>query len=238
MGTRAIVTSQPDVACYVCGRRLLRGEHPELFLVDGEPQTVCELCAPRAAHQGWPRGDHASELTQPAVPTRRGGTLWGRLRGAARPPARRPPAAAPPHGGAPRADRGEGLLEPPSVANAVGETVPEGDLLVPAGPEPSPLESALQDFNSSEYPRRIASLSRSLGKPEVSVALDEDLGFVTVVVAWELCWYRYRVDPGEPEPEVRMVAEGRMLDELARAERLANAHADQLGELSLLAAAV
>jgi hypothetical protein len=234
VSTRAIVTSPPDVACYVCGRRLLRGEHPELFVVDGAPQTVCELCAPRAAYQGWPRGDGVQEVAQPVAPARRGGTLWGRLRGAARPPCRRPPAAAA-HDDEPRAPAGEGLLEPPGAREAIDGSAEAG---AEPAPEPSALELALHAFNCSEYPRRVASLSRSLGRPDVSVALDEDLGFVTVVVAWELCWYRYRVDPREPEPEVRMIAEGRMLDELGRAERLANAHAGELGELSLLAAAV
>ena len=53
MATRSIVTSQPDVACDVCGRRLLRGERSDLFLAAGRRRTVCELCAPRAAHEGW-----------------------------------------------------------------------------------------------------------------------------------------------------------------------------------------
>jgi hypothetical protein len=56
MATRSIVTSQPDVACDVCERRLLRGEQPDLFLDAGQPRMVCELCAPRAAYQGWKRG--------------------------------------------------------------------------------------------------------------------------------------------------------------------------------------
>ena len=72
MSTRAIVTSHPDVACYVCGRRLLRGEQHELFLVEGGPQTVCELCAPRAAQQGWPRGAEQQAPAEPVVGARRG----------------------------------------------------------------------------------------------------------------------------------------------------------------------
>jgi hypothetical protein len=104
-------------------------------------------------------------------------------------------------------------------------------------PGPGPLEWALEAFNGSEYPRRIASLSRSLGVPDVSVLHDEDLRIVTIVVAWELCWYRYRVDLDE-QPDVRMIAEGRTLEELERAERLCNAFADERGALSLIAAAV
>ena len=50
-----IVTSQPDVACDVCGRRLLRGEQPDVFLAGGRRRMVCELCAPRASAEGWLR---------------------------------------------------------------------------------------------------------------------------------------------------------------------------------------
>src|SRR6478672_993700 len=81
MTTRAIVTSQPDVACYVCGRRLLRGEHPELFVADGETRTVCELCTPRAVRAGWPREHEAGEHVEPLTRRRRG--LMARLRQAA-----------------------------------------------------------------------------------------------------------------------------------------------------------
>jgi hypothetical protein len=230
MSTRAIVTSQPDVTCYVCERRLLRGEQPETFLVDGVPETVCELCAPRAAHQGWPRGEEQQALAQPALGARRGTGLFGRRRGAGRPARRRPTRAE---------------TEPASSAQADAELFDiadqDGRAIAAAGAElalDGPLERALEAFNDSEYPRRTASLARSLGVPDVSVALDEDLGLVTIVVAWELCWYRYRVDPEEPQPQVSMIAEGRTLEELERSERLRNAHADELGELSLLAAAV
>ncbi len=77
-----IVTSQPDIACDVCGRRLLRGEQPDVFLAGGRRQTVCELCAPRAAQEGWMRetdreGD--SLHLAPARP-RRARNLLGRLR--------------------------------------------------------------------------------------------------------------------------------------------------------------
>ena len=55
MATRMIVTSQPDVACDVCGRRLLRGEQPDVFLASGRRRMVCELCSPRASAEGWLR---------------------------------------------------------------------------------------------------------------------------------------------------------------------------------------
>ena len=85
MATRTIVTSQPPVVCDVCERRLLRGEHPELFLAAGQPRTVCELCVPRAVHAGWMR-ESEQPLSAPAAPRpRRGRSLFERLRAAGRP---------------------------------------------------------------------------------------------------------------------------------------------------------
>src|ERR1700730_2279236 len=88
MATRAIVTSQPDIACYVCGRRLLRGEQPEVFLVDGRPPNVCELCAPGAAHQGWPRGGAEGAEAEPSLQPRNRPGLFSRLRRSPQPRAR------------------------------------------------------------------------------------------------------------------------------------------------------
>ena len=240
MSTRAIITSQPDVACYVCERRLLRGEHPEIFLVDGAPQTVCELCAPRAAHQGWPRGAEGQPASQPVLRNRRAGGLLGRLREAARPAARRPArvaqaAAAPGEEGP--APAGADLLDAAaSAATRIGMERSSGD--PGAAPPLGPLELALEAFNRGEYPRRIASLARSLGAPEVTAQHDEDLGMVTIVVAWELCWYRYRVDLDEAPPAAREIAQGRTLDELGRADRVGNVRADEVGALALIAATV
>jgi hypothetical protein len=75
-----IVTSQPDVACDVCGRRLLRGEQPDVFLAGGRRRMVCELCAPRASAEGWRRETDTHSLGLPAARTRRGRNLLGRLR--------------------------------------------------------------------------------------------------------------------------------------------------------------
>ncbi len=240
MSTRPIVTSQPDVACYLCERRLLRGEQPEIFLVDGAPQTVCELCAPRAAHQGWPRGGEEQAPVQPVERGRRAGGLLGRLREAARPASRRPALAT-------RLASGQGddgrVLAADDLLGAGDRAPTPAGLGLPgaeqgAAPTPGPLELALEAFNRGEHPRRIASLARSLGAPEVSAQLDEDLRVVTIVAAWELCWYRYRVDLDEQPPEASMIAQGSTLDELGRADRIGNAHADERGALSLIAAPV
>src|ERR1700722_6338881 len=80
MATRTIVTSQPDVECEVCERRLLRGEKPDVFLDAGQPGMVGELCAPRAAHQGWKRGFEEQLLASASLSSRRGRGLLSRLR--------------------------------------------------------------------------------------------------------------------------------------------------------------
>jgi hypothetical protein len=57
---------------------------------------------------------------------------------------------------------------------------------------------------------------------------------VSIVVAWELCWYRYEIDMHDETAEARLAAEGMELEELAPEDRTANATADEHGELSLL----
>src|SRR3954471_294478 len=60
--TRDIRTNQLDIACDVCGRTLLRGEHAEHFLAGGERRMVCDLCTARAQHEGWIRESGADDL--------------------------------------------------------------------------------------------------------------------------------------------------------------------------------
>jgi hypothetical protein len=85
VATRSIVTSQPDVACDVCMRRLLRGERPDIFLAGGRRLTVCELCAPRAVHEGWLRERDAQAVNLAPPRPRRGRGLFARLRGRVEP---------------------------------------------------------------------------------------------------------------------------------------------------------
>jgi len=96
---------------------------------------------------------------------------------------------------------------------------------------------ALEVFNAGEQPRRVAGVARSLGAPSVTVRPLEDSGSaVAIVVAWELCWYRYEVDLGDEAAGSQLVAQGMELDELPDEDRLANAAADERGELSALSA--
>lgn len=243
MATRAIVTSQPDVACDLCGRRLLRGEQPDTFLADGEPRTVCELCAPRAAYEGWLRESEAHDLTMRPARRRRGVSLLGRLRGlgdTTRPRAvARAAAAGDPDDAV--AEAGEAAL---GRAGEWGETFFDGTAQAPAvqpaelqssGADPG-LAAAVEIFNAGEQPRRVAGVTRSLGEPAVTVRpADGSSSLVMVVVAWELCWYRYEIDLDDHSAGARMVDKGMELAELPDQDRQANAAADERGELSLLA---
>lgn len=81
MATRAIITHQPEVSCDMCGRRLLRGERPDTFLAAGSRRTVCELCVPRAAGEGWTRASEARrEPDRHSQRASRGRSLLSRLR--------------------------------------------------------------------------------------------------------------------------------------------------------------
>ena len=111
----------------------------------------------------------------------------------------------------------------------------------PDSPEAFPASAAadvrraLEVFNAGEPPRRVAGVSRSLGAASVRAApVAQARSRVSIVVAWELCWYRYEIDLGDEAAGARIVAEGMELEELSPEERLANATANEHGELSLL----
>jgi hypothetical protein len=58
---------------------------------------------------------------------------------------------------------------------------------------------------------------------------------VTIVVGWELCWYRYEVDLADEAAGVRVTGQGAELSELTESEQMANAVADEHGRLVLAA---
>jgi hypothetical protein len=128
--------------------------------------------------------------------------------------------------GAPAQDAGQHAVAATGRARAIAATPTTGELKV---------ARALSVFNTSEQPRRVAGVARSLGAPGVRAAPVADAGsVVAIVVAWELCWYRYEVDLGDEAAGVRLTGQGMELDELEAEERLANAAADEQGALSLL----
>jgi hypothetical protein len=56
------------------------------------------------------------------------------------------------------------------------------------------LDRAVTRFNASEAARTVAGLTRSLGRPRVSVgAAAGSPDRVRITVAWELCWYQWVV---------------------------------------------
>ena len=79
MTRKAITTSHAVVSCDVCGRTLLRGEHADVFLHGGQRRMVCELCTPRAAHEGWIR-EGMDDARVRDRGDRRSRSLLGRLR--------------------------------------------------------------------------------------------------------------------------------------------------------------
>jgi hypothetical protein len=271
MATRAIVTSQPVVACDVCGRRLLRGETPDVFLAAGQRRTVCELCVPRASAEGWMREADDHDLSVRPPRARRAGSLFGRLRQLREPerrPQRRDTGAARLRPGLDREgeedarhgaeDSHYDFLDDGSVAASesyeraayIGSAASESAALDPRAEPSSYADSqsadlpatsgelkvgrALEVFNASDTTQRVAGVARSLGAPTVVVrALEESGATVAIVVAWELCWYRYEIDLGDEAMGPRLVAEGMELDQLPEQDRVANAAADERGELSL-----
>ncbi len=96
------------------------------------------------------------------------------------------------------------------------------------------ISSAVSLFNGSEHPRTVAGIGRSLGIPDVAVyPADANGSIVKVVVAWELCWYRYEVDLSDEVPTVRVAAQGYELSELSEIELRNNAVADDRGRLEV-----
>ncbi len=235
MATRSIITHQPEVSCDLCGRRLLRGERPDVFLAAGDRRVVCELCMPRAAGEGWLRASGAvAEPSAPAPRARRRRSLLDRLRQRGDDERVRLPVSDAPE----PVERD--LLDVPYAGSPV--LVAERPVAGEREPEPvveesgagSPIAHAIEIFNASECAARVAGISRALGDPSVTVRIaGEDR--VSVVVAWELCWYRYEVDLSEAPATIGLAGDGSELDELDPEDRAPNATANERGELRLLA---
>jgi hypothetical protein len=248
---RAINTSPVDSACDVCGRTLLRGEHAEVYVSGGSRRSVCVLRTSRAVHGGWVREGTVPDYDAHDSRVDRRRTLFGRLR------TRREPTP----GTEPAPSSGEETEHPqrserPDRSERAERSRQRAERLAPARAEPAradagqpreprhvravptsfehKIASAVSLFNGSEHPRTVAGIGRSLGIPEVSVhPSSAQAGLVNVIVAWELCWYRYEVDLSEEVPTVRVAGQGYELDELTAEERQINALADERGSVTL-----
>ena len=239
------------VACDVCGRTILKGERTETFLSpDGRRHQVCDLCYARAEHHGWIRESTAGDLPErPARPEPRR-SLFGRLG-----KKRRPESVAEPQGrqaeqeaftgstggnGGNGAEPGEydtGEEQPadaPAPERQRPRTRPKDPRHVralPATPE-ARVERALDLFNSTDHRRTVAGLARTLGPAWVAAIPDAvQPSTVDVVVAWELSWYRFRVDLGDAADPVTLVENGEELDQIDENLREWNATVDADGRL-------
>jgi predicted Fe-S protein YdhL (DUF1289 family) len=227
------------VSCDVCGRTILKGERAEWYLAPGgHRRQVCDLCAARAQHHGWIResGAGAIPARMPRNEPRRG--MLGRLR------KRRP------------ADDQARLAEHEAMYGAgngiESEERPFEETETPSAPAPRPrsrpqnprhvravpttaevkVERAIELFNGSGHQRTVAGLARTLGPPWVSAMPDPNqASAVSVLIAWELSWYRYRVDLGDEADPVMMLDKGEEIDQIDESLRTWNAGLDQDGRV-------
>jgi hypothetical protein len=213
MVARQVQTSREPVTCEICGRSLLRGEFATPFRDGATHHLVCELCTERAFGEGWVR-----EGTQVAGPvstrSARARSLVGRLR-----------ARLEDGHGAGAGDRSFFPAEPSD-----GSGYERHIHAVPADTG-GQLGRAVTLFNASEHVKLLAGVIRSLGAPHVHLGPSGEELVVDILVAWELCWYRFEADlDGEV---VRRRAQGYELSELAAPLADPNAAADPDGRLAL-----
>ncbi len=259
MNRKTIVTNMAVVACDICGRTLLRGENADVFLHGGSRRTVCELCTSRAMHEGWIREGLDNGLAPRGADRGSARSLLGRLRSrrdrvderpVTGPPVAYDPASYDPDhfasAAAPIDEDPEHVPAPPVAAPAPVAPVPvspappsvmddapreRGISAVPTNAERK-IVRALEVFNVGVHTRTVSGVARSLGKPIVSARPSVTEGsVVTIVVAWELSWYRYEVDLGDEASGVRVTGQGTEMSELPEADRTPNARADDGGFL-------
>jgi predicted Fe-S protein YdhL (DUF1289 family) len=229
------------VSCDVCGRTILKGERAEWYLAPGgHRHQVCDLCAARAQHHGWIRESGAGALPArvPRNEPRRG--VFGRLR-------RRPQRPAPAAESEARLAEQEAMFgsgngvepeehpsEAPAPAPSRPRSRPQSPRHVRAVPTTAEVkvERALELFNGSGHQRTVAGLARTLGPPWVSALPDPaQASAVSVLVAWELSWYRYRVDLGDEADPVMMLDKGEEIEQIEESLRAWNAGLDDDGRV-------
>ena len=230
------------VSCDVCGRTILKGERAEWYLAPGgHRRQVCDLCAVRAQHHGWIRESAAGDMParMPRNEPRRG--VLGRLR-KRRPRGRGATAAARGAGDVVRRRTTDGAgrsslprsPRPRRLAAPRPRSRPQSPRHVRAVPTTAEVkvERALELFNGSAHQRTVAGLARTLGPPWVSAMPDPaQASAVSVLVAWELSWYRYRVDLGDEADPVMMLDKGEEIDQIDESLRAWNAGLDDDGRV-------
>jgi hypothetical protein len=222
------------VSCDVCGRTILKGERAESYLAPGgERKLVCDLCASRAVHEGWIRESGPGDLPAARRRPEQRGSLFGRLLG------RRGPERVVTEGEPEWDEPPEREREPepaPRERSAPPREAPRDPRHVRAVPTTADVkvERALGLFNQSEHARSIAGIMRSLGEPWVAAAPDIAApSQVDILIAWELSWYRYRVDLGDAGEAVVLLEKGEELEQLEGEPPDWNVQASPDGRLAL-----
>ena len=192
------------LACAICERTILLGEESLRFGHQGRSRTVCRLCVNQARGDGWVEEGRAAP--PPVDAPRSGGVLRRLIGGTARSPEINPadPVLAP-----------HGLGTADEVARATTMVV------------------GVEVFNASPYRGTITGITKSLGQPRVGVvAFGGRRPGVAITIAWDLCWYRYLVEPGG-SPAVRLDERGDSVAELAPRWREWNARTLPDGAIEL-----
>jgi hypothetical protein len=236
MVPKTIMPQDTVISCAVCGRTLLQGERPEIYLVNGARRPVCELCTVRANHQGWIRESEGPQIGHRGAGAGERRPLLERFRGRRARRREDEPEAEPYAEEQPLPESAAEAPAPPADPAPAGPREPRHVHAVPTSEELKAVR-AVEVFNASEYPRTVAGVARSLGVPSVAVTPSTSLAsMVQIVVAWELCWYRYEVDlADEGANGVRAAGQGYELTELEPHEMAANAAADEHGLLAVAA---
>ena len=225
------------VTCDVCGRTILKGERTETYLAPGgHRHQVCDLCAVRAQHTGWIRESGAGDMPhRSARPEPRRGLLGRMRRRAPEPPGQEDVAETQAEYGsreeteALEGEEARAAPRPPRPRSRPKD--PRHVRAVPTTAE-AKVDRALDLFNGSQHQRTIAGLARTLGAPQVSAQPDPGHGSqVSVVVAWELSWYRYRVDLGDEGEPVEMLEKGEEIVQIDESLRGWNAELDADGRV-------
>ena len=226
------------VTCDVCGRTILKGERTEPYLVQGgQTQTVCSLCFGRAEQAGWIRESASGDVPARGPRPQERRPLLGRLRRkASEPQAEEAPPEPQEEYFEDAAAAGEPAPEPepprePAPKRTARRQDPRHVRAVPTTAEVK-IERALDLFNASEHQRTVSGLARSLGAPYASALPDLDQpSAVNLIVAWELSWYRFRIDLGDAADPVGLAAKGDELTDIDEELRNWNAGLDAEGRL-------